>query len=83
VMALSLISADDPPVMMTYGMAPDDPLPADPKKVSGWQVHHVMFGVKLKERMDALGVEAHLHYPRAKTKYPDLVAFIIDRLGRK
>lgn len=83
VAAISLLTADDPPVMMTYGMAPDDPPPADPKKVTGWQVHHVMFGVKLKERMDELGIESHLKYPKSKTKYPDSIAFMIDQLGRK
>jgi len=83
VAALPLLSADDPPVMMTYGMTPDDPLPADPKKITGWQVHHVMFGVKLKERMDAIGVEAVLKYPGAKPKYPSLIAFMIEKLGRK
>lgn len=83
VAALPLLTADDPPVMMTYGMAPDDPLPSDPKKVTGWQVHHVMFGVKLKERMDELGVESHLKHPGAKPEYPDIVAFMAAKLGRK
>lgn len=64
--ALSLISEDDPPIHMQYGMSPDDPVPPDPEKARGWKVHHVMFGVKLREKMDELGIEANLKYPGAR-----------------
>lgn len=67
--ALSLISADDPPIHMGYGMAPDAPVPTDPQRARGWKVHHVIFGVKLKEKMDALGIEADLRYPGASSTY--------------
>jgi len=40
----------------------------------------VIFGVKLKERMDQLGVEADLKYPGAKTKYNSLASFFIAKL---
>lgn len=30
--AMSLITADDPPIFMSYGMKPDDPVPADPSR---------------------------------------------------
>ena len=66
--AMSLISADDPPIHMQYGQRPDDPVPADPRRARGWKIHHVMFGVKLKEEMDELGVEASLQYPGVQTK---------------
>ncbi len=75
VSALSLISADDPPIFMSYGMAPDAPVPTDPERARGWKVHHVMFGVKLKEKMDELGVEADLKYPGASTKYESIPQF--------
>ncbi len=77
--ALSLIDKDDPPIFMSYGMKPDDPVPTG-DKASGWKVHHVIFGVKLKEKMDALGVEADLQYPGAKTKYGSRERFLIGLL---
>jgi len=80
VSALPLISADDPPIHMSYGMAPDAPVPSDPARAQGWKVHHVIFGVKLKEKMDALGIEADLNYPGAKPKYPSIPAFFKAKL---
>ncbi len=78
--ALSLITADDPPIFMTYGMKPDAPVPDDPRKAQGWKVHHVIFGVKLKEKMDELGVEADLKYPDAQTTYQSSAGFFIKKL---
>lgn len=79
--ALDLASADDPPIFMSYGMAPDDPVPADPRRATGWKVHHVVFGIKLKEKLDQLGVEAHLKHPGAESKYPSVGAFFKAKLG--
>ncbi|HUT89404.1 MAG TPA: alpha/beta hydrolase [Thermoguttaceae bacterium] len=81
--ALSLISADDPPIFMTYGMAPDAPVPTDPARARGWKVHHVTFGVKLKEKMDALGIEADLKYPGASSKYESVPQFFRAKLGKR
>ena len=80
VSALSLITEDDPPIFMGYGMAPDDPVPVDSEKASGWKIHHVMFGVKLKEKMYALGIEADLKYPGAHTTYKSTADFLIEEL---
>ena len=77
--ALSMISKDDPPIFMSYGMKPDDPVPGG-ANARGWKVHHVVFGVKLKEKMDALGVEADLQYPGARTKYASREQFLVTRL---
>lgn len=77
--ALSIISKDDPPIFMSYGMKPDAPVPTG-ANAQGWKVHHVIFGVKLKEKMDSLGVEADLQYPNAKTKYASRERFLITRL---
>jgi len=77
--ALSLISKDDPPIFMSYGMKPDAPVP-DGARAQGWKVHHVIFGVKLKEEMDAIGVEADLQYPGAKTNYSSRERFLITKL---
>ncbi len=78
--ALSLISADDPPIHMSYGMAPDDPVPDDARRAQGWKVHHVVFGVKLKEKMDALGIEADLKYPGASPVYGSVSEFFKAKL---
>jgi len=79
--AMSLITADDPPIFMSYGMKPDAPIPSDAKKAQGWKVHHVIFGIKLKEMMDKLGVEANLKYPGVpKTKYESPAGFLIAKL---
>ncbi|MFB0555899.1 MAG: alpha/beta hydrolase fold domain-containing protein [Phycisphaerae bacterium] len=78
--ALSLVTSDDPPIFMSYGMKPDAPIPTDPSKVQGWKVHHVTFGIKLKEKMDELGVEADLKYPGAQTTYRSIADFFIKKL---
>ncbi len=78
--ALSIVSADDVPIFMSYGMKPDDPVPTDAGRAGGWKVHHVMFGVKLKEKMDELGVEAVLKYPGTGTKYRSNADFFIQKL---
>jgi len=75
--ALSLVTNDDPPIFMSYGMKPDDPVPAG-GSAQGWKVHHVIFGVKLKEKMDAIGVEANLQYPGVTTKYGSREQFLIS-----
>jgi acetyl esterase/lipase len=80
--ALSIISSDDPPIFMSYGMKPDDPVPADAAKAQGWKVHHVIFGVKLREKMDELRVEADLKYPGAATTYQSAADFFIRKLKR-
>ncbi|MHC4511401.1 MAG: alpha/beta hydrolase fold domain-containing protein, partial [Planctomycetota bacterium] len=78
--ALSLITSDDPPIFMSYAMKPDAPVPDDPSRAQGWKVHHVVFGVKLKEKMDELGVEADLKYPDAQTTYQSNADFFIKKL---
>ena len=83
VSALDLISADDPPIHMSYGMAPDDPVPTDPKRARGWKVHHVIFGVKLKEKMDALGVEADLKYRGNSSTYSSVAHFFKAKLTKR
>ena len=83
--ALALISTDDPPIFMQYSMNPNAVAPSkdNPKKFKGWVIHHVGFGIALKEKMDELNVEAHLKYPSSKTKYNSLVEFFIDKLNKQ
>jgi hypothetical protein len=83
VSALSLVTADDPPIHMSYVMAPGDPAPSDSGKARGWKVHHVMFGVKLKEKMDALGIEADLKYPGASPSYSSISHFFKAKLRKQ
>lgn len=80
--AQSLITADDPPIWMSYGMAPDSPLPSDPRKIQGWKVHHVAFGIGLKKMMDELGIESILKYPGQQTQYASIGDFFIAKLKR-
>ena len=77
--ALSLFSRDDPPIYMSYRMTPDAPVPAG-SSAGGWKVHHVQFGVALKEKMDALGIDADLAYPGSKNKYHSTVDFFKKKL---
>jgi len=65
---------------MSYGMRPDDPVPSDATRAQGWKVHHVVFGIKLKEKMDELGLEADLKYPGAKTTCRSDADFFIRKL---
>ena len=78
--ALELLSEDDPPIFMQYGMAPDAPEPNNPDRVQGWRVHHVNFGVALLERANELGVPAHLKFPGADVAFESDVAFFQRQL---
>jgi acetyl esterase len=74
------LTADDPPVYMEYGMAPDDRIPADPDAVKPWALHHVIFGITLHTRMAALGIESDLRYPGASPHYKSIPDFFIAKL---
>jgi acetyl esterase/lipase len=81
--ALNLVSPDDPPTFMTYAMAPEDGIP-DGDRRSGWQVHHVNFGVALKQKLDAAGVENILQYPGRRSELDSAAEFFIAKLvGRE
>ena len=78
--AMELVSADDPAIFMRYKMNPDDPMP-EGEAARYWKIHHVQFGVSLKERMDALGLESHLVFPKARdTQFRTFGDFFIARL---
>ena len=66
-------SADDPPIGLYY-----------PKKPPGDTVHGAMFGVKLQERLAALGGECRVLYPGSKdADHTDQIAFLIAHLQAK
>lgn len=71
------MSAGDPPLLMTYGG--DMTLPS---KDAGHGIHHPVYGVKLKEKADQVGVECHLLIPghSKSEKYPNPNAFLMEKL---
>jgi acetyl esterase/lipase len=78
--AIDLLSADDPPIFMQYSMSPDDAVPEDAARARNWKVHHVVFGMKLKDRIDQLGLEAHLMYPGSTSQYDSIAEFFRAKL---
>ncbi|MDA0350259.1 MAG: alpha/beta hydrolase [Verrucomicrobia bacterium] len=76
------LTADDVPVYMEYSMNPSDPIPADPAKIKSWALHHVIFGVTLKIRMDALGLENHLNYPGQESTHRNIPEYFKEKLLR-
>lgn len=71
------VSADDPPLLMTYGG--DLTLPS---KNAGHGIHHGVYGLKLKERSDAVGQECHLLIPGVSesAEYADERDFLMSKL---
>lgn len=53
--AFNHVSKDDGPLLMTYGS--DMTLPS---KNAGHGIHHPVYGVKMKEKCDSVGMECHL-----------------------
>jgi acetyl esterase/lipase len=51
---INYLTQDDPPVLAFYN-EPKGPLPPDAQPGQG--IHHINFGLKLKEKMDPLGIE--------------------------
>jgi acetyl esterase/lipase len=56
---INLLTADDPPVLAFYA-EPRGPLPADAQPGQG--IHHINFGLRLKEKMDALKIECIIRH---------------------
>ena len=79
--ALSLVSEDDPPIFMSYGMPPSAKPPTDRNRLRGWLIHHINLGIALKKKTDALKLEAHLKFSGAELKYPSQVEFFVDKLS--
>jgi len=71
------VSAGDPPLLMTY--RGDLTLPS---KDAGHGIHHGMYGVKMKEKADAAGVECHLIIPghSQSAKYKNVQQFLMEKL---
>lgn len=78
--AITHLTRDDPPVWLFY-TEPDSPLPANARPGQG--IHHPIFGRKLKEAMDKLGIECvYLHNSEFKgNPTQSMVDFFIRHFG--
>ena len=76
------ITPDDPPTFMTYGMKPDAPIPGDPKRVRGWSIHHVNFGIAMEKELNRAGVEVFLKYPGVQLPFNTDTEFLIHHLKK-
>jgi acetyl esterase len=76
--AINFLTPDDPPVYAYYGES--RVIPANAKDGQG--IHHINFGVKLKEKMDALGIECTVrHRDEGADVTTEMVAFFVRHLG--
>jgi acetyl esterase/lipase len=68
------VTSDDPPLFMTYGG--DMTLPS---KNAGHGIHHPVYGVKLKEKCDEVGVPCYLQIPKVSQpeKYGSAQEFLM------
>lgn len=76
--AITYLTKDDPPVYAFYNEA-RGPVPANAKPGTG--IHHINFGLKLKEQMDKLGIECTIRHADEKTNSTEETnAFFIKHL---
>lgn len=77
--AINYLTKDDPPVYAFYSEARE--IPANAKDGTG--IHHINFGLKLKEQMDKLGIECTVRHADEGAKAdPEMVAFFAKHLAR-
>ncbi len=78
---ITYLTKNDPPVYAYYS-EPRGPLPADAKPGQG--IHHINFGLKLKERMDKLGIECVIRHTDEKMNLnAESIAFFKKHFGMK
>ncbi|MEK6233646.1 MAG: alpha/beta hydrolase [Planctomycetales bacterium] len=77
---ITYLTQDDPPIYLTYGANK----PVTEKSSPGHWVHHPMLGIKLKEAMDKLSIEAHVQYQGGPEidGYESQTDFIIKQLTK-
>lgn len=72
------VSRDDPPIYLEY---PGQKNPPKPGEEQDDPTHSAIFGVKLAERLNEVGVEVVLNYPgHMHAKYKSTVDFLIAKL---
>ncbi len=75
--AINYLTKDDPPVYAFYGEARTIPPDAKP----GQGIHHINFGLRLKERMDKLGIECVVrHRDEGAKADEEMVRFFVRHL---
>ncbi len=75
---ITWLTKDDPPVWAYYS-DPRGPVPADARPGTG--IHHINFGLHLKEQMDKLGIECTIrHKDEGGSVTDEVVAFFVKHL---
>jgi hypothetical protein len=73
------VSKDDPPIALFYGGDKDAKVGDSPKDPT----HSPILGIKLKEKLERVGVEVILVYPgHPHKKYKNSTEYLIDRLSK-
>ena len=73
-------SADDPPIFMEFRAQETPPVPGTEQRDP---THSAIAGIKLKERLDALGVASEVRVlDPVPPNHPDIAAFVIEHLKR-
>ncbi|MDB6028307.1 MAG: aes [Verrucomicrobiales bacterium] len=76
--AIMLLSKNDPPVYAFYN-EPRGPLPVNARPGQG--IHHINFGLRLKEQMDKLGIECVVrHQDQGAQMDKEMVEFFVKHL---
>jgi len=74
---INLVTKDDPPIGLFYGGDKDAKVGDSPKDPT----HSPILGIKLEEKLKAVGVDVVLVYPgRPNEKYKSSADYLIDRL---
>lgn len=76
--AINHVTPDDPPVMVQNPRV--DPLPSANQGIA---IHHAIFGVKLKEKTDAVGTKCVLRLQDKPEATQDPETFLVEHLKRK
>jgi hypothetical protein len=78
---IELVTKDDPAIYLDY---PNQKTPPVLGKPEPDPTHSALYGIKLKEKLDAVGVEAVVAYPaQPDAKYGSIAQFLIKKLTAK
>ena len=78
---IELVSKDDPPIYLDY---PNQKKPPQAGEEEPDPTHSAMYGVKLAEKLESVGVEVVLTYPgKTDEKYGSTTKFLIEKLSAK
>jgi acetyl esterase/lipase len=72
------VSRDDPPIFLDYPGQKDPPVVGEPQKDP---THSAVMGIKLKEKLDSVGVKCRLNYPtNPDPEFKNTLGFLIATL---